>query len=712
MRYTRRRFDGLSMFGPPQFRRAPGGSSHVHGRSLATLGRALHRPLFRGPFLGGVLLCGLGLGCSDSATRLWECGIPEGVAPASVAQIGCEGDFVALASQPLASSIPGARSVKTSVDREADFALSFQDSRAYPVHWDFLSKHRSAAQGLSAVRMIEQFNAFEYYLPDRRFLLGALTHYEGADKWVYEIAPYDTADAAMIQAAFERIADNTFIGSELWFHPTSLNVERSAAALPRSVRRIATDELFAGVEYQALNVAESIGQLRFIAAADLEYAYVGFRDIVVLDHVPNDIAVTQGIITAEFQTPLSHINVLSSNRGTPNMALRDATTNPELRGLEGQWVRLAVNATDYSVTPIDVAEADAWWEANKPTGVQVPGLDTLSTDLRDVSEIVPDGTDPAALHEVIAQGTRAFGGKAANYGALSHVPGVTVPPGFAVPVTHYLEFMRENGFDARVEALLADAAFQANASRRDEALRELREAMLVAPVNAAFQALLMSRLERDFSGARMRFRSSTNAEDLDGFTGAGLYTSESGDVADPASILDAVRTVWASVWTFRAFEERSYRSIDHRQVGMALLVHRSFPTEEANGVALTNNPFDREGLEPAFYVNVQLREFSVVQPPRGTVTESFLHYYDAQNRPVSYLSESNLVAPGERVLSPAQVDELGVALDAIRTFFSPAYGAGRGDGAWWAMDVEFKFDAEDGEEPRLFVKQARPYGNR
>ncbi|HTV24314.1 MAG TPA: PEP/pyruvate-binding domain-containing protein, partial [Polyangiaceae bacterium] len=472
-----------------------------------------------------------------------------------------------------------------------------------------------------------------------------------------------------------------------------------------------TDELFDGIEYQALNVASSIGQLRFIAAEDLEEAYVGFRDIVVLDRVPNDIAVTQGIITAEFQTPLSHINVLSRNRGTPNMALRDATDNAQLKSLEGQWVRLEVGATDYRITPVDVAEADVWWEANKPQGVQVPGLDDSVTELRDVGQIVPEATDAAALHDVIAQGTRAFGGKAANFGALSHVPGLNVPRGFAVPIYYYLQFMQENGFVDRVSALLADPAFVNDAAVRDAQLAELRDAMLRAPVNASFEQLLMGRLQRDYAGTRMRFRSSTNAEDLDGFTGAGLYTSESGDADDSASILDAVRRVWGSVWSFRAFEERSYRSIDHQRVGMALLVHRSFPSEEANGVALTNNPFDLQGLDPAFYVNVQVLEFSVVQPPPGTVTESFLHYYSVQNRPVSYLSASNLVAPGERVLSPAQVDELGAALEAIQRFFAPAYAPTSGN-PWWAMDVEFKFDAEDGEVPQLFVKQARPFGNR
>jgi hypothetical protein len=173
-----------------------------------------------------------------------------------------------------------------------------------------------------------------------------------------------------------------------------------------------------------------------------------------------------------------------------------------------------------------------------------------------------------------------------------------------------------------------------------------------------------------------------------------------------------VRRVWASVWSFRAFEERSYRGIDHQAVAMALLVHRSFPSEEANGVALTNNPFDPKGLDPSFFVNVQHDESSVVKPPAGVTSEQFLYYFDLDNQPVSYLSQSSLMGTGQRVLGLGQVQELGRALDAIRSYFAPAYAPqGNASSAWWAMDVEFKFDG-DGDQPPLFVKQARPFGNR
>ena len=51
--------------------------------------------------------------------------------------------------------------------------------------------------------------------------------------------------------------------------------------------------------------------------------------------------------------------------------------------------------------------------------------------------------------------------------------------------------------------------------------------------------------------------------------------------------------------------------------------------------------------------------------------------------------------------------ELGKGLHAIHKHFQMLYGAE--PGAWYAMDVEFKFDGEPGEVPALFIKQARPH---
>ncbi|MBL4632599.1 MAG: hypothetical protein JKY56_01930 [Kofleriaceae bacterium] len=306
----------------------------------------------------------------------------------------------------------------------------------------------------------------------------------------------------------------------------------------------------------------------------------------------------------------------------------------------------------------------------------------------------------------------AFGGKASHYAELATVPGVPVPKAFGIPIYYYDQFMKENGFDSRVETLLADSTFQSDPMVRDEELRKLRSDMKAAPINAEFIAALTAKLQSQYRGIRMRFRSSTNAEDLEGFTGAGLYTSKSGDLNDPDKrIEDAIRKVWASVWFFRAFEERAFRSIAHLKVGMALLVHRSFPDEYANGVAITANIFDSSGQNPAFYINVQRGEASVVIPEAGVHSDEILYQYYNEGQPAQYLRHSTEVSQGENVLSLSQLFAVGQALDAIHRHFAESYG---GDpNQFYGMDVEFKFDdLTPGGEIELQVKQARPHPGR
>jgi len=639
---------------------------------------------------------------------------PEDSDPDFVSVIGCRRDFEAVASAPLVSSIPGALSAKTVVDRVDKNHLYFQNSRRYPIHYDFASTHLSGGD-FPIVPSLGEFNQTEYYSPDRRFILGALNYYEGPRVWAYEIAPYDTASAEMIETAFRKIKENLWVGDSLMFHPTSDNVSKEAAKLPPDIPVITTEQLFAGIRYQPLNLAMAMGKLRFFSEEDLETEYLSFRDIVVLEAIPNDISVCSGTITAEFQTPLSHINVLAQNRGTPNMALRDAFTDEELRSLEGKWVRLVVAAENFSIEEVSKEEADSWWEDNRPPAVSVPKIDLSVTDIRDIEDVLD--YDELGLKDALARAIPAFGGKASHYGAFPHIKSYEIPypRAFVVPIYYYHQFMQQNGFDTRIENMLADKDFQDDPATREQMLKSLRDDMKAAPVDSAFEQMLKNKLDTDFPGLRMKLRSSTNCEDLNGFTGAGLYQSAVYDPADPEKpLLKAVRKVWASVWLFRAFEEREYRSISHNEVGMAVLVNLSFPAEESNGVAITANIFDSEGLEPGHYVNVQLGDTSVVLPPEGTTSDQFVYYYDMPGQPIVYLAHSNMVPEGQTVLTRAQVETLSQALSAIHNFFNPIYGPNTKE-HFFGMDVEFKFD-QDPEKPgsdiQLFIKQARPYPGR
>lgn len=533
--------------------------------------------------------------------------------------------------------------------------------------------------------------------------------------WALEIAPYDTASAAMITSLYRAVRDDAYFGASLVFHPTSEAVEAEAKDLPSDIPVMTTDEIYAASDYQPLSLGSAMGRLRFAQAADIDTLYLSYQDIVVLDEAPNDIAVVQGLITHEFQTPLSHVNVLSQNRHTPNMGLRGAMTSTELRALEDKLIELKVEATSWSVREVTLAEAEAFWEAHKPTPVTLPPLDLTVTDLVDIEDVTPEPASGQSLRDAIKTAVLAFGGKAAHYSVLARTDDVPLLKAFAIPVYYYDQFMTQNGFYARVDELLADEQFKSSAEVRDTELAALRASMMAAPLDAGFQALLQAKITAEYPGHKMRFRTSTNSEDLEGFPCAGCYESHTGDPTSWVDVLDAIRETYASAWLFRTFEERSYYGVDHKSVGMALLVHHNFPDEEANGVAVTSNPFDPSGVDPAFYVNVQLGgDVEVVAPPPGVTSDELLYFWNQPNQPVAYMTHSSLVPAGSTVLTTAQLHQLGLALDAIHQRFSPAYGPAAGNDGWYAMDVEFKFDndADPSQPPTLYVKQARPYPGR
>lgn len=661
------------------------------------------------------LLC-LALACSsadDGGAAPEVCLIPAGESPEFVQQLGCTDDFLALASEPLDASLPGARSVKVVQDHADADALYFQNSALYPIHYDFVSTHLSGGE-LPIVPQLGDFNTTEYYSPERRFNLGAVTYYEGPKVWTLELAPYDSASAAMIESLYRSVAAQTFF-DKLYVHPTSEAVAVEVARLPADIPVITTDELYSQIDYQPLSLGAGMGRLRFLKAADLATEYVSYQDILVLDEAPNDISVVQGLVTEEFQTPLSHVNVLSLNRKTPNMGLRGATTNEELRALADQLVELTVASSGWSVRQVTQEEAEAFWDEHRPEPIVLPPFDLTVTDLRDIELVTPAPADDDQLRAAIKAAIPAFGGKSAHYSILAQLGDVPVQKAFGVPMYYYDQFMRDGGFYDRIDALLADPEFRSDAAVRDLELAALRTDMLAAPVDGVFQSLLKSKLTADYPGLKMRFRTSTNSEDLDGFPCAGCYESHTGDPSDWQDVLDAIRETWSTIWLFRTFEERSYYGIDHKSVGMSLLVHHNFADEEANGVAVTNNPFDPSGLDPAFYVNVQSGgDVEVVAPPPGVSSDEFLYYFTQPNQPISYLEHSSLIPAGTTVLTPKQVYELGKALDAIHARFSAAYGPASGNTGWYAMDIEFKFDdeADKSQPPTLSIKQARPYPGR
>jgi hypothetical protein len=453
---------------------------------------------------------------------------------------------------------------------------------------------------------------------------------------------------------------------------------------------VTTDDIFANTRYQPLNPGEAYGYLRFFDGP-VDPARVRPFDIVVLAEVPLDLPVCAGVITSQLQTPLSHVAVLSANRGTPNMALRDANHDTSLRALDGQLVRLHVTPQEYAIDRTSQQDAERAWNAHRPAQMAHLHRSDADVGLPPLDQIGPGDVD-------------TVGAKAAQMGALAQItPALPLPRAFGLPFHAYVEHLRRNRLDAELSRMLADPQFQTDPTVRERSLATFRDHIVAAPVDPVLLTRVRNEIHARFPNVGVRFRSSTNAEDLPGFNGAGLYLSTRTD-ANPtnAQIADAIRRVWASTWNFQGFEERTYYRIPQDEVAMGILVQESIDDDVATGVAITANPFD-EG-RPGFYINAQVSEGSVTSAGTGEVAEQSIFYTYPAPGALERLSSSSRTHGG-RVLNDDELTTLSHHLASIRDFFF-------GNVEWQtgqAMDVEFLVA---GPSRRVVIVQARPFAVR
>ena len=105
-------------------------------------------------------------------------------------------------------------------------------------------------------------------------------------------------------------------------------------------------------DYEVYFEAVSFGRVKLFDVAGFEAAVdsvsFGWQDILVLEETPFDIlTVISGVVTGTRQGQLSHVNIRSAARGTPNCFVRDPLTT--LAEWEGKLVRLACTATGLEI---------------------------------------------------------------------------------------------------------------------------------------------------------------------------------------------------------------------------------------------------------------------------------------------------------------------------------------------------------------------------
>ncbi len=530
------------------------------------------------------------------------------------------------------------------------------------------------------------------------------------------------------------------------------------------------------------NWYESYGTLRYInnysdTAFDAKsYNSLSFRDIAIFSELPENILPVAGILVLEPQTELSHVNILARNRGTLNVSLNATDTQRQQvhklleraivgykSNLMNKPVRLVLSGNELLIKEISQQELTKRVAELRARQARI----SLAKPIRPkkLGWLVRPAEDSSLT-------VRHIGAKAANYGLLERILGNEfVLPGYAIGFDFYFEVLKQKSPFGRPDSLIQFFLSGKDTMKGDQislSLKRIREAIQAIPITnipkhkvsgstiitelaclceegvlqsgyGPFPAPELSERESKYlfdafdyrSVGKMRFRSSTNCEDLPLFNGAGLYQSQGCKFMqhgvrhiDSLLIWQKLKNVLSSLWLERAFYEREYFRMNHRNAAMGIQINPAFSKywldsdlmeEWANGVAL----YQEKGGKPVYTINSQIGSASVTNPIEGELSESFIIQEDSLS--VKALSQVGgqvnyifIGQDGKRLNKAGRREELLEKLmHSLRLIFTrmivqnenPDYR----NPNKYAIDIEYKVMWNPGSRKKwLFIKQARP----
>ncbi|MCO5112557.1 MAG: PEP/pyruvate-binding domain-containing protein [Bdellovibrionaceae bacterium] len=499
-------------------------------------------------------------------------------------------------------------------------------------------------------------------------------------------------------------------------------------------------EVISGGKRDIFNEGERCGYLTLVTSeSSNEFKALNLSSVPVFTFFPAELSTVSGVITLVKQPRSSHIAIKAKDWGIPNADISGADCVANSGGdleaaLEvcfptiqnGDFVFIKVLRESRELVLEKTTPSDARCSAEVAALEKVEIVADLS-----FNKIVDHADIGWKDHDKV-------GSKAANYAELLKAMGSdVVRPGFAIPFYYYNQFLDQNPkIKDAISAILTDKRLNTaeEALYRNEKLEEL-QAMIMSPefpMDVKSLELILAKAEtfRNTKGnlRNLKFRSSTNAEDLPNFSGAGLYTSKSYKPYNKkgkerskedklVELEEAIKTVWASIWNRRAYDERQLYGIDHSEVYMGIQVNPSFNDELASGVVVTKNIADEKGDLAGVYIEAQRGdEHSVENPAEGVLPERRAVVPNKAGQP-EIVRMGNSTVDVDTITILSQESDIPVLTDAhimdiynlslkAETYFKPLLGK---DNDLFALDIEFKVDKNDNDEYVVLFKQARPY---
>ena len=313
-----------------------------------------------------------------------------------------------------------------------------------------------------------------------------------------------------------------------------------------------------------------------------------------------------------------------------------------------------------------------------------------------------------ALRQVLDMDVSRVGGKAAKLGEISEVvarAGGEVPPGLALTVDAYRQFLREAGIAEKLERVAADPELAP-----DERAARARKLILDAPLRAEAgvgRAILAALHAEKLEGTMLAVRSS--AVDEDGAEAAFAGAGDTHLYVKPEELLPHVKEIWASLWNPRALLYRETKGLATTNLAQAVVV-QAMADSEISGVAFTQDPVSGDSSRLIVNAAFGLGEGVVsgrVAPDQFVVGKTLGREVlpaMVSDKKLAIVRGKNGLGTEEhkmppewrrrRSLTPAKLEKLNVVALALENHFG------------YALDIEFGFVGE-----KLYILQARPVTN-
>jgi len=594
--------------------------------------------------------------------------------------------FLNLSGKPLTDKFTNMKSVKVVYDYGAKKMYFFNSTR-YTYHYDFCS------QVLGYGQEIGEFNKESYNPTNKRtYLLANINYLEDSDDWVMELAASDEMNAGLINFFFNEVNKNVFFKDKLKFYLNSPHVIGLNSKKTLKIPAVFSDFIFKRITEQSIENASNVGILKKYDLQKKQDFNPKSDEIIIINTTPEFIPTVRGIIITELQTPLSHLVLLAKNRNIPVYVDTKVWDKQSVNNLLGKKVELITKENSYSLKA-----------SQKPIPAKKAVKEIiLKKDLSVTNLVDLETTTPLNI-------VNSIGSKATNLGLLKQIQKElksykTPEYAFAIPFYYFDQHIKDNHFQDKINALYAIPKDSVKLLEKE--LKTFRKTVKSSKVNPELLKKIEEKLNAQSDFKNFRFRSSTNAEDMEGFNGAGLYDSKTAIIGDSEKTVEkAILDVWSSFWNFRAFQERDLFGIDHESCAMGVLVHRSFPDEKANGVLVTRNLYRNQYV--GITVNVQLGEESVVKPEPGvTCDEFYCHNFNGFGSfVVDYRSTSSL-NNGKPILTETEIKKLFDISPVLERKLYLLWQKRKMAKRSYPLDIEFKYL---GDEKQLYIKQARAY---